>query len=178
MYLPSGTDSNSKSSRENFFSETVPQLLLNRLDAGCIGGDLNCIIDSRDCTHNPASKMSPSLSRLVTVFDLKDSYRILHPNHLTYSHYYHTVQLGAGATRIDRSYSWGEMEIIEAKYEPLAFSDHMGYILRVSLPATSERMFSPRSRPLFKIRPEVILDKIFQERLEDSMSDWKQVKDL
>jgi exonuclease III len=107
LYLPSGTDSPSKSSREKYFAETVPQMLLNRLDSGCIGGDLNCIIDSKDCTHHPASKMSPSLTRMVSTFDMKDSYRTLYPRNLVYSHYYHTVQLGEGATRIDRSYSWG-----------------------------------------------------------------------
>ena len=48
LYLPSGTDSVSKNSREKYFAETIPQLLLNRLDYGCIGGDMNCITNKRD----------------------------------------------------------------------------------------------------------------------------------
>ena len=50
LYLPSGTDSVSKNSREKYFAETIPQLLLNtnRLDSGCIGGDMNCITNKRD----------------------------------------------------------------------------------------------------------------------------------
>ena len=153
-------------------------MLLNRLDAGCIGGDLNCIIDNKDCTHHPASKISPSLTRMVRTFNMKDSYRTLHPHELVYSHYYHTQQLGEGGTRIDRSYSWGDVQVVDAFYEPIAFSDHMGYVVKLSLPANSARILSPRSRPLFKVRPEVIHDKLFQENLRDSMADWKEVKEL
>ena len=85
---------------------------------------------------------------------------------------YHTVQQGKGATRIDRSYSWGELKVIEARYEPIAFSDHMADIVTLSLPDSMARILSPRSRPLFKIKTEVIRDKIFQERLKASMMDW------
>ena len=81
--------------------------------------------------------MSPSLTRLTQIFDMKDSYRSLHPTTKIFSHYYHTVQLGQGATRIDRSYNWGQLEVVEAKYVPVAFSDHMAYIVTLSLPETS-----------------------------------------
>ena len=68
--------------------------------------------------------------------------------------------------------------IEDARYEPLAFSDHMAYLVSYSMPMQSARVFSPRSRPLFKVRPEVISDNLFQERLSDSMADWKEIKDL
>ena len=178
LYLPSGTDANSKSSRENYFSETIPQLLLNRQDAGIIGGDMNCILTKLDCTHHPASKMSPSLARLTQIFDMKDSYRSLYPTNKIFSHYYHTVQLGQGATRIDRSYNWGELTIVDVRYVPVAFSDHMAYVVTISLPEPSSRLISPRSRPLFKITPEVIYDELFQECLKDSMADWQEVREL
>ena len=70
------------------------------------------------------------------------------------------------------------MQVVEAKYEPIAFSDHMAYVVSFSLPTPSARIFSPRSRPLFKIRPEVICDSVFQEWLAVSMADWKEVKEL
>ena len=123
LYLPAGTDGNSRTSRENDFSETIPQLLLNRLDSGCIGGDMNCITHKMDCTHNPASKVSPSLKRMISTFDMVDNFRTLYSTSPVYSHYYHTTQLGAGATRIDRSYSWGDLKVVKASYEPVAFSD-------------------------------------------------------
>ena len=94
LYLPSGNDAISRSSRENYFGEIIPQLLLNRLGSGCIGGDLNCIIDKRDCTHNPNTKMSPSLARMATTFNMKDSFRTLHPSSTSYSHFYYTAQQG------------------------------------------------------------------------------------
>ena len=178
LYLPAGTDGNSRTSRENYFSETIPQLLLNRLDSGCIGGDMNCITHKMDCTHNPVSKMSPSLKRMISTFDMVDNFRTLYSTSPVYSHYYHTTQLGAGATRIDRSYSWGDLKVVKASYEPVAFSDHMGYVVSFTLPTPTTRILSPRSRPLFKIRTEIIADSIFQEWLGDSMADWKDVKDL
>ena len=61
MYIHSGTDSFSRGRRENYFSETVPQLLINHKDSGFIGGYLNCIIKKEDATNNPESKISPSL---------------------------------------------------------------------------------------------------------------------
>ena len=178
LYLPSGTDSTSRSSREQYFSETIPKLLLNRLDSGSIGGDMNCITNKIDCTHHPAPKMSPCLSKIIKTFDMKDCFRKLHPTSKTYSHYYHTTHLGEGATRIDRSYSWGDLKVVAASYEPVAFSDHMAYIVSYSLPTPSARIFSPRSRPTFKVRSEVILDQLFQKNLSDSMKDWEQMKDL
>ena len=178
LYLPSGTDHTARSSREQYFAEKIPQLLLNRSDSGCIGGDLNCITNKMDCTYNPGPKMSPSLAKMIQTFDLKDCYRALNPKTKSYSHFYTTTHMGEGGTRIDRSYSWGDLIVDEARYEPLAFSDHMGYIVSYTLPIQSARILSPRSRPLFKVSPEVISDTLFQERLSESMADWKEIKDL
>ena len=81
-----------------------------------------------------------------------------------------------GATRIDRSYNWGEVTVNEAKYEPVAFSDHMTYIVSLRVPNLPLSLLSPRSRPLFKVKPEVICDKLFQERLAESMTDWMEIR--
>ena len=179
MYLPSGTDGASRAQRENYFAETIPQLLLNRLGAGMIGGDMNCITHNIDCTHHPEAKKSPSLTRLINTFDMVDSFRTIFPNLKMFSHYYSSGQHGhQGATRIDRSYNWGDVSVHDARYVPVAFSDHMAYIVSISIPNLSSSMVSPRSRPLFKVRPEVICDKSFQDSLAESMVDWKQVKDL
>ena len=45
FYAHSGTDGVSRTSRESFFGETIPNLLLNSQSSGCLGGDLNMIID-------------------------------------------------------------------------------------------------------------------------------------
>ena len=49
--------------------------------------------------------------------------------------------------------------------------------MSISIPSLSSSLLSPRLRPMFKVRPEVILDKIFQEQLAESMADWREVKD-
>ena len=60
VYLPSGTDGVSRGLRESYCSETIPQLLVNKKENGCWGGDFNCILKSIDCTHHPEAKKSPS----------------------------------------------------------------------------------------------------------------------
>ena len=103
LYAHSGTDSASKTDRERFFSEIVPQLLTNRRSRGCIGGDLNCIISKEDATTNQESKMSNCLKRVTKVFDMQDSFRSIHPKERAFSRYYNDSR-GVGATRIDRQY--------------------------------------------------------------------------
>ena len=65
------------------------------------------------------------------------------------------------------------LDLIEARYEPISFSDHLAYIVSFSLPSPMARILSPRARPLYKIKPDVIKDKLFQERLSGSMLDWQ-----
>ena len=140
---------------------------------------MNCITHNLDCTQHPESKKSPSLTRHIRTFDMVDSYRSMFPGKKIFSHYYSYGQAGGqGATRIDRSYNWGDIIVHDARYVPVAFSDHMAYVVSISIPTLSSTLSSPKSRPLFKVRPEVICDKIFQENLAESMADWKQVKDL
>ena len=92
LYLPSGTDSKSRASREQYCAETIPQLLVHSNSSGCIGGDLNCITDKKDATKHPEAKLSPSLNRLVKAFKWQDCFRDLHPDEQTFSRYYANVR--------------------------------------------------------------------------------------
>ena len=73
IYGHSGTDARSRSNRENFYSEVLPQLLTNSKAADCIGGDWNCIINKADATAHPESKHSNSLNRVVKSFHMLES---------------------------------------------------------------------------------------------------------
>jgi exonuclease III len=103
IYLPSGTDTTSRSNREKYAAEIIPEILVNRQSSGCAGGDFNCITKRIDATNNPDQKMSPCLGRLINVFDWSDSYRSLHPTSTTFSRYYEARGI-TGASRIDRQY--------------------------------------------------------------------------
>ena len=174
VYLPSGTDGISRTERETYCSETIPQLLMNRKSSGSLGGDLNCIIENKDCTHHPEAKQSPSLARLVRTFSLSDSVRALYPNSNVYSRYY-SVGGVIGASRIDRSYHWGDVSTLEAYYLSVSFSDHFAFVTKITLP-NMEKFLAPESRPLFKTSPEVVHDSIFKLRLHTQMEEWQQVK--
>ena len=172
IYLPSGTEG--RPGRETFCSEILPTLLTNSQHSGIVGGDWNCIVDKKDCTRFPETKMSPCLKRLVNAFSWRDSYRAVHPDGSCFSHFY--ISNGPGATRIDRSYYYGELRPGEAQY--VAFSDHHAHIVRVETPTQFQKLISPKYRHLFKISPEIATDKGFQARLANNMQEWQQVKEF
>ena len=116
--------------------------------------------------------MSPSLKRLINVRNLKDTFRSLHPTSSHYSRYYSRGG-EEGATRIDRGYSWGDMMVVEARYVPVAFSDHLAYIVKIKVPPMTCRVMSVKARPFYKTSPEVVQDKEFQRRLKEAMQEWK-----
>ena len=176
VYLPSGNDQSSRNSRENYSAQIIPQLLSNRKDSGCIGGDWNSIIQKNDARNNINQKMSPALKRLVNTFSLKDSFRYLHPDSEVFSRYYHT-QSGEGATRIDREYHWGDMMVLEARYVGIAFSDHLALVVKLKLPEELSRLWCPRSRHQFKAKPEVVKDPVFQKRLKEKFALWYEVRE-
>ena len=110
--------------------------------------------------------MSPSLKRLTNIFSWKDSYRVLHPNDISFSRYYENKNQDMGATRIDINYHYGELQIVEAKYVGNSFSDHLALIVSFKLPSVLPKIQSPKSRPLFKIKPEVVSDQLSQQMLK------------
>ena len=175
IYLHSGTDSVSRTGREHYCCEILPQLLMNSKVTGCAGGDLNCIVDKRDATHNPEAKMSKTLQRLIKLKEWHDSYRTLYPDIINFSRYYDNAR-ASGASRIDRCYHYGNVKVKEAKYVPLAFSDHFGHIVCLELPDLLSRSFCPKSRPSFRLTPEVIKDCTFKTWLEESMVSWQSVR--
>ena len=126
---------------------------------------MNSIINKEDATHNPESKMSPCMKRLVKTYNWKDSFRILHPEAKTYSRYYNHDRTGLDASKIDRCYHWGDLTVKDAKYTSLAFSDNLGMIVCFTLPDQIAKIQSPNSRPSFRARPEVVLDKQFRRSL-------------
>ena len=176
LYLPSGSDGPSRAKREQYFSEFIPDLLVRRLAQGAVGGDLNSIISLPDSTRNPHSKLSPSCRNLVRAFSLSDCFRRLYPRAAQYSRHSRTVHHGEGASRIDRSYHWGELQVLEAVYNSISFSDHLSLLTHYRLPHRLDRHLAPLINPPFKISPIVVNDNSFRQKLKHSMQGWLQVK--
>ena len=72
---------------------------------------------------------------------------------------------------------WGDLEVMEADYLSISFSDHFSLIVTYGLPHALSRHFTPKSKPAFKISPSVVNDEIFINKLEYSMRQWQEVKD-
>jgi exonuclease III len=175
FYLPSGTDGAAHRLRENYCSKVLPELLVHRQPQGVVGGDLNCIVSLRDSNRNPSTKLSPSLKELITSFEWLDSFRCLHPRLVQFSRVYSNARHGEGASRLDRSYHWGEIQVAEAQYNNISFSDHFSLLIQYTLPSPLDRQMAPRARPQFRISPEVVIDKTFQARLRDAVPGWQRV---
>ena len=71
---------------------------------------------------------------MVSVFEMLDSFRSLHLHDSVFSRYYTSDEYGEGATRIDRTYHYGDVGVKKAQYIGVAFSDHQSLIVTVSLP--------------------------------------------
>ena len=169
LYLHSGNDRVMRGNRESYLAENIPQLLVNAKYSGCISGDFNCIIEKRDATRNPDTKMSPGLKRLVKIFSMTDSFRQLFPSKHSFSRYYDSDRFGEGATRIDRTYHYGDVAVKEAQYVGVAFSDHMSLVVKFAVPGQFEKLKTPKSKPLFKANPDVVKDPLFKSRLQESL---------
>ena len=174
VYLPSGSDAITRNSREEFCSQTLPNLLFESQNKGIAAGDWNCIIRDEDCTANPGPKTSPSLKRLVQLKDWKDTFLKCNPNQTTFSHYYNRLSEGIlkqGATRLDRSYAWGNVDLKDSGYSNVAFSDHFAHLLTIQIQGQGFHS-SPKSRPPFKIYPNIASDEIFKLRIHNKLSLW------
>ena len=176
VYLPSGTDSVTRASRESYCGEVIPNLMINSKPHGLVGGDWNCITSPSDCTRHPEAKMSPCLRRMINTFTWSDTFRSMSPCTTHFSHFYGNARHGMGATRIDRSYSYGDIQTLDAKYISVAFSDHLSCFVQVELPGQLSTSIVPKSRPFYKIKPDIVKDRVFQSRLQDSMKEWESVK--
>ena len=119
--------------------------------------------------------MSPSCRNLVNAFTWTDSYRKLNPRINKFSRYQDAD--GAGATRIDRSYHWGNIEAAESQYHSISFSDHLSLRVSYVLPYKLYRNLAPQIKPAYKIPPSVVKDETFRFRLQNSILEWSRVKD-
>ena len=54
IYGHSGTDNLTRIKGENFFAETVTNMLVDLKRNGCFGGDINMMIDNKDASVNQA----------------------------------------------------------------------------------------------------------------------------
>ena len=175
LYLHSGTDAIARAGREKVCSEVLPNLLINCKENSCAGGDLNCIIDKKDASKLPESKMSKCLQRLVKVKGWQDSFRLLHPTSLKYSRFYENSR-AEGASRIDRCYHSGSLVVEQAIYVPVAFSDHFANVVEFLVPDSFAQVISPKCRPSFRVKAEVIRDNVFKERLAAAVQGWERVR--
>ena len=176
LYMPSGAEA--KQDRENLIGQDIPNLLFQK-PRGLAGGDWNTITAPIDCTNLPEQKTSPNLKRLIKISKWSDTFRSLHPKKVAYSHFYSRQMSGCGlsqgASRLDRSYSWGQVATISSTYLGAGFSDHLLHKVELSV---SSSLFpaEPVFKPYFKINPETAKDPAFKEKVRLITKEWEATK--
>ena len=174
VYLQSGTDKESKNEREVYISN-IPNILLYKQKDGIFGGDLNSIVEKKDSLNYPEQKMSKCFTKLINIYKMKDSYRLLYPHTKQFSRYY--VWKGKeGATRIDRCYSWGNVRVKQAEYLAVSFSDHLAHVVTFSTP-TNQKLNNSKRKSVYKIKHHIIDDDIFQQNIKSEFQAWVALKD-
>ena len=99
-------------------------MLLHHKKNLILGGDWNCITESKDCTQFPDQKKSPTLKRPITLHILKDIYKVIYPKGKDYSRFYTSKDCYDAANRLDCIYISNNLTPTYAKYFPNPFSDH------------------------------------------------------
>ena len=85
IYPKAGTDADGRRAREDLFTNTLPNMPKYTKDNLIIGGDWNCITDPKDCTYYANQRLSPILIRLLNIFHLKDTFRLMEANKIEFS---------------------------------------------------------------------------------------------
>ena len=143
---------------------------------GICGGDLNCVTHAIDCSKNAAQKISPSLNRLISLFEWEDSYRSIHQKTSIFSRYYKVNNVIEGA-RLDRCYQYGGIKANKITYKSISFSDHLAMLCSFSLPLSQRKYLPPSSHPPFKIPPHVVDDELFKALIQEKMVQYNSILD-
>ena len=176
VYPKAGTDSESKQEREDLLNLTLPNMLHHHKANIIIGGDWNCITENSECTSFPDQKRSPTLKRLLNLYNLKDTYKYVHPRGKEFSRYYASKDNQVNATRIDRIYFSKLLRPTLARYFPNPFSDHHCFVTSIQTDDISQKSFVPKPRPSFKIHPNIVDDPNFQTDFRIKLEKWNANK--
>ena len=108
--------------------------------------------------------------------EIKDDFRFLYGNKIQYSRFYNKQSSIDGGTRLDRSYSTSNISTSSTIYHPAAMSDH--YLLEVNYDFNQpfNILLIPKPKIPFKIRPEVVNNKNFQNEVENSLKQWENLR--
>ena len=136
---------------------------------------MNSIVDKKDALNYPEQKMSKCFMKLINLYKMSDTFRLIYPHSRQFSRYY--VWKGKeGATRIDRCYSWGNIRVREAEYLVVSFSDHLAHVITLDT-STLKNQNNKRKKSLYKVKHFIIEDHIFQNKVRDSFLEWLVLKD-
>uniref|UniRef100_U5ER22 Reverse transcriptase domain-containing protein n=1 Tax=Corethrella appendiculata TaxID=1370023 RepID=U5ER22_9DIPT len=152
IYAPSGTQN--RANRENFINNLIPFYLRETTDYKILGGDFNCVIDTKDSTGT--SNKSIALKQLVQNLRLTDSWEYLNRNRVEFS-----FVRGDSSSRIDKIYvdRTHNNKIVSTNYQVNSFSDHKAFILRFQLP----RLGRNYGRGIWRLKPQVMTEENITE---------------
>ena len=174
-YLPSGNSIAARQSRDEYLTLTIPRILRNR-NADCIGGgDLNCLAHDSEGS-NPNGKVSKHLRKLIDHFGWEDCFHSASKTISTGTRYYNAGGMEHYA-RLDRCLMGGKLlSVIDSEHSAYAHSDHLAIISHFNWSGQGSPCPIPWAKPPPRLRRQVILDKLFQERVAIAALKWEKLR--
>ena len=128
LYLQAGQSPEARQSREDMIGKELLDYLMLAKSKIILGGDWNCVCSPQDMTNNVDNKVSNKLVKIIKMKKMSDTYRSLFPKVRSYSFFYtwkgKNDELRTGASRLDRSYTIGNITTKKSSYVTTSFSDH------------------------------------------------------
>ena len=181
LYLQAGQSPEARQSREDMIGKELLDYLLLAKTKIILGGDFNCVCSPQDMTNNVDNKISNNLVRIVKMKKMTDTYRSLYPKVRSYSFFYtwkgKNDELRTGASRLDRSYTIGNIITKKSSYVTTSFSDHHLHLLEVaSNVELTNKDTSPSFKPYFKMAPVHFPNQDYRELIKTTIREWEALK--
>lgn len=107
---------------------------------------------------------------------MHDTYRHIEPNTRQFSRYYNIQSKSEGATRLNRIYISENLIPTFAKYNPIVKSNHLSFKVKLNINEDLYKLLASKPKISFKIKPKVIENKEFQEKLQKNLTIGKVYK--
>ena len=106
---------------------------------------------------------------------LQDTFRALEPSKNQFSRHYTSNQDKEGASRLDRIYATMNLNPISNQNLPNVFSNHFSYITKINVKEDCSETDIPKPKFSFEIKPKIIEDKDFQDKVKEKLTFWKEL---
>ena len=144
-----------------------PLLLCSR--TVIVGGDFNCLVETKDRSSKTTVKLDSSsiaLNNIIQDFRLIDTYRSKNPNSPGF-----TWSNGSTHSRIDFIFVSNGLQVSQATVKPVFFSDHL--LINCSLALKND---TKKGKGSWKLNVSVLQDPVVVGKFKEKLTQWSSLQ--